>query len=234
MAKEWFVMQDGKAVGPMSTDKLKALSGAGRINQDSLISDRSDGPWHPAMKVKGLVLAAPASTSQEAKIPQMQSPPPPTTASRVSRVSEPVEKAKTERIVWSGHPSHITNIKTFIVCGLFCWLIVPVFVALWRYLVVRTSRYELTNQRFRSSHGVLARATDELELYRIKDTTFSQTLFQRFFGLATVSMTTSDSSALTVEIDSIPAAKAKELRESIRTFVEELRDRKRVREMDFN
>jgi len=93
--------------------------------------------------------------------------------------------------------------------------------------------YELTTQRFKVSHGVLSRRTDELELYRVKDTSFSQDLFQRIFGLASVIMTTSDASTPTVAIHSIGASQAKNLREQIRAFTEELRDRKRVREVDY-
>jgi len=135
--------------------------------------------------------------------------------------------------VWSGRPSQITNIKTFILCGLFCWLIVPLFVAGWRWLVIRCITYELTTQRFKVSHGVLTRRTDELELYRVKDTSYSQSLFERSFGLASIQMTTSDLSNPAVTIKAIGAAQANQLREQIRTLTEELRDRKRVREIDY-
>jgi uncharacterized membrane protein YdbT with pleckstrin-like domain len=139
----------------------------------------------------------------------------------------------TERAVWSGRPSQITNIKTFILCGLFCWLVIPVFVAAWRWLVIQCIGYELTTQRLKVSHGVLSRRIDELELYRVKDTSFSQSFFQRIFGLASILMTTSDLSSPSVTIYSIAAPQAKQLREHIRTLTEELRDRKRVREVDY-
>jgi hypothetical protein len=46
-------------------------------------------------------------------------------------------------------------------------------------------------------------------------------------------MSSSDTSTPQTSIESIPAGKAKELREEIRNLVEELRDRKRVREIDY-
>lgn len=141
--------------------------------------------------------------------------------------------ARIETQVWTGRPSQIANLGAFIWCGLLCWLVIPIFVAIWRYLLVRTMRYELTNQRFRVTSGVLARRTDELELYRVKDSEFSQTLFQRLFGLGTIVMATSDESSPVAVIASIPASRAKELREEIRNLVEDLRDRKRVREVDY-
>lgn len=144
-----------------------------------------------------------------------------------------VPSKRTETQVWTGRPSQVANLGAFVWCGLLLWLVIPIFVAIWRYLLVRTMRYELTTQRFRFSHGVLSRRTDELELYRVKDSEFSQTLFQRLFGLGTIAMATSDESSPLAIIESIPASHAKELREQIRNLVEDLRDRKRVREIDY-
>lgn len=141
--------------------------------------------------------------------------------------------ARIETQVWTGRPSQIANLGAFVWCGLLCWLVVPILVAIWRYLLVRTMTYELTSQRFRVSHGVLSRRTDELELYRVKDSEFRQTLFQRLFGLGTIAMATSDESSPLAIIESIPARRAKELREQIRNLVEDLRDAKRVREIDY-
>ena len=157
-------------------------------------------------------------------------------ATRRASPSEAVAQPPTSRVeteVWSGSPSQIVNLGGFIMCTLLCWLVIPIFVAFWRYLLVRSMRYELTTQRFRVTYGVLARTTEELELYRVKDSEFSQTLFQRLFGLGTIAMATSDESTPLALIACIPAGRAKELREQIRNLVEELRDRKRVREIDY-
>ncbi len=145
--------------------------------------------------------------------------------------AQPSTKVETQ--VWTGRPSQIVNLGGFIWCALLCWLVIPILVAIWRYLLVRTMTYELTTQRFRVTHGVVARRTDELELYRVKDSEFSQTLFQRLFGLGTIAMATSDESSPLAVIACIPASRAKELREQIRNLVEDLRDRKRVREIDY-
>ena len=53
------------------------------------------------------------------------------------------------------------------------------------------------------------------------------------FGLGTIAMATSDESTPLAIIACIPASRAKELREEIRNLVEDLRDRKRVREIDY-
>lgn len=229
MAKDWYVLQDGRVLGPYSSEKLKSMAFDGRVKSTSEVGNDRSGPWHPVVKLKGLTFQAEISNSRDAEVP-------PQIRQAVAESVTPTNtspKHNHERDIWTGRPSQITNLRTFILCGLFCWLFVPVFIAVWRYLVVRTIRYELTSQRFRVSWGVLFRKTEELELYRVKDTAFSQSFFQLIFGLATVSMSSSDTSTPQTSIESIPAGKAKELREEIRNLVEELRDRKRVREIDY-
>ena len=136
-----------------------------------------------------------------------------------------------ERDVWSGTPSQVVNLPTFIVCVLLFFLVVPVFYALWRWLVVKMTKYELTTERLRTRYGVLNKKTDELELYRVRDYNFDQPFFLRLFSLGNVILQTSDRSHPTVVIRAIPAGE--QLREQIRTHVEACRVAKRVREVDF-
>jgi hypothetical protein len=37
-----------------------------------------------------------------------------------------------EETIWRGTSSQLKNLGLFILCGLFCWLIVPIFIALTR------------------------------------------------------------------------------------------------------
>jgi membrane protein YdbS with pleckstrin-like domain len=137
-----------------------------------------------------------------------------------------------EETLWTGRPSQIVNLVSFILCSLTCWLIIPLFVALQNWLTIRCMSYELTNQRFRIMRGVLSRRIDELELYRVKDTSLVQPFFLRLFARANIVMITSDASTPRVTIEAIRYEDATRLRETIRLHVEELRDRKRVREID--
>ena len=166
---------------------------------------------------------------------------------------------KAEKEVWTGRPSQLTNIRAYVGCGLLCilgivgisllsgkigisnviigiliWLPLTLCFALYRWLRVRCLSYELTNQRLRLHEGILTRRTEEMELYRVKDTAFSQTLFERVFGLGTIHLTTSDASNPEVDLASIPVGNAREVRERIRALTEQLRSKKRVREVDWN
>lgn len=136
-----------------------------------------------------------------------------------------------EREIWSGTPSQVVNLGVFIVCILLFFLVIPLFYALWRWLVVKFTKYELTTERLRTRYGVLNRKTDELELYRVRDYKLDQPLFLRLFSLGNLILTTSDKSHPVVVIRAIP--NGEQLREMLRTHVEACRVAKRVREVDF-
>lgn len=152
-----------------------------------------------------------------------------------------------EDVIWKGRPSQWVNFMVFLVCGLvalagaacaiwlwsWCWLIiVPVLLwAGWKFLEVQFRVYEMTAERLRLYEGVLNQTIDEVELYRVKDMTIERPFWLRIVGLSTLTLITSDRSHPDLDIEAIKGAM--ELRDQMRTLVEGLRDKKRVREMDF-
>lgn len=113
----------------------------------------------------------------------------------------------------------------------FVALIIPVVYMIWKYLVVRTSIFELTSERLRITKGIFNQQIDEIELYRVKDSQMVRPWWMRLTGLASIIMETSDRSMATLIIPAVPGGA--EIRELLRKNVEIQRDRKRVREMDF-
>lgn len=110
-------------------------------------------------------------------------------------------------------------------------LVIPVIWMLWKYLTVRCQRYELTTERLKIVHGVINQHIDEVELYRVKEVLMVRPWWMRITGLATLQLETSDRSLPQLVV---PAVKGgAELREQLRKQVEFQRDRKRVRETDF-
>ena len=153
---------------------------------------------------------------------------------------------ETETPLWKGTPSQWLNIGPFSMALLFAAGIAvggiffpPAFAALifplawmvWRYLVIRCEIYELTSQRLRISHGVFNQKIDEIELYRVKDVLVERKWWMRILNLGSLHLETSDRSLPQVTIPAIP--NAIDLRESLRKEVEAVRDKKRVRELDF-
>lgn len=156
-----------------------------------------------------------------------------------------------ETTFWKGSPSQWLNIGTFgvaitlaaiiifasVVSGpaaplVLIALVLPLGYALWRYFVVRCQTFELTNERLRITKGVINQSIDEVELYRVKDILVERKWWMRLTGLGSVHLETSDRSLPHVDIPAIRDCIG--LREALRTKVEAMRDRKRVREMDFD
>lgn len=152
-----------------------------------------------------------------------------------------------ENTLWKGSPSQWLNIGPFTgalllaigiaIGGVFFFpvlaaLILPLGYMIWKFLVVRTQVFELTSERLRITRGVINQQVDEIELYRVKDSLLVRTWWMRMTGLATIQLETSDRSMPNLEIPAISGGM--EMREILRKQVESQRDKKRVREMDFD
>jgi uncharacterized membrane protein YdbT with pleckstrin-like domain len=152
-----------------------------------------------------------------------------------------------EKSLWKGSPSQWLNLGPFaaalvlaggiVVGGAFfplAWvgLLLPVGYMLWRYLTVRTEVFELTSERLRITRGIVNQRIDEIELYRVKDSQMVRPWWMRLTGLASIMLETSDRTLHHLAIPAIHGGV--ELRELLRHHVELQRDRKRVRETDFD
>ncbi len=135
-----------------------------------------------------------------------------------------------EEIVWRGTSSQWKNWGLFVLCALLCWLIVPIFIALARYLQTKCKIYELTTERLKITEGVFSKVTDTLELYRVKDIETRQPFLYRMFGVENVQMNTSDTSSPFIFLEAIPCSVG--LADRIRNQVEIIRQQKGVREID--
>jgi uncharacterized membrane protein YdbT with pleckstrin-like domain len=135
-----------------------------------------------------------------------------------------------EETVWGGSSSQWKNLGIFILCGLFCWLIVPIFIALARYLQTKCKIYELTTERLKITEGVFSKVTDTLELYRVKDLETRQPFLHRLAGIENIQINTSDVSTPFVLVEAIPTNVG--FGDKLRNQVEVIRTQKRVRELD--
>ena len=134
--------------------------------------------------------------------------------------------AAEETTLWTGRPSQVTNMGYFIAC----LLIIPIPFAFWKWLETRFQVYELTSERLRYSHGIFNRHTEELELYRVKDSTLVQPFFLRMFSLGNIVLDTSDRTTPQFTLHAVDDPQA--VREQLRACVESQRTQKRVREID--
>ncbi len=135
-----------------------------------------------------------------------------------------------EETVWRGRSSQWKNFGVYLLCGLFCWLIVPIFIALARYLQTKCKIYELTSERLKITQGVFSKVTDTLELYRVKDLETRQPFLYRLAGVENIQINTSDLTTPFVFVEAIPSSVG--FADKLRNQVEIIRQQKRVRELD--
>lgn len=135
-----------------------------------------------------------------------------------------------EETIWTGHSSQWKNLGTFVICGILSPLIVPIFIALWKWLEVKTREYKVTSERLLTKSGVFSKTTDTLELYRVRDLRVTQPFWLRLFNLENIELTTTDESTPLLVIDYMPASVG--LADKLRSAVEVCRVAKRVREID--
>ena len=164
-----------------------------------------------------------------------------------------------EKKVWSGTSSQIINLGVYILCGLafavllaamirfwpelqrlgsaaqvpaFLVVLSPLGYALFKVILIKSLRYEITSERIMVNSGVFSKKTSTMELYRVKDYSLEAPFFYRLFHLGNIHITTSDKTTPQLTLKAIH--NAKKLLDDIRIHVEQRRDLKRVREVDFD
>ena len=89
------------------------------------------------------------------------------------------------------------------------------------------TRYALSEDRLFLSVGLLSIKDDEVLLYRVRDISSSRSLWQRLFGVGTVTVVSSDKSMPMLVLKNIKRPMA--VKELIHNQVEEMKIRRRMR-----
>ena len=156
-----------------------------------------------------------------------------------------------ERIIFKGNPSPVTILGTvvlsvvlFLAIGvgliyfrnhlppnnaryaLFALLLIPIFIFMSKWGLLSFISYEITSERIKVIRGIMSKRTDELELYRAKDTSLIEPFLYRMFGVGNIVIVTNDTTTPTLELKGLKNANA--IREQLRTSIEECRQRKRT------
>jgi uncharacterized membrane protein YdbT with pleckstrin-like domain len=131
-----------------------------------------------------------------------------------------------ETPLWTGSSSQWKNFWAFALC----LLVIPIPWAIWRYLKVHCRVYKLTSERLLITSGVFNKASESLELYRIRDLQTRQPFLLRVVGLENIQLITTDASTPELILDCIP--KSAGLPDQLRKYIEICREAKRVRSID--
>lgn len=117
----------------------------------------------------------------------------------------------------------------------FGWLIAIVWIGVallvvMLYLLVRTTRYQLTTERLRVTTGIFSTETDEIELRRVRDFRVVRPFLARLLGLGHVHLISADSTTPRTTLRAV--RNPDELQTTIRRIVQRLYKRHGVREID--
>lgn len=161
-----------------------------------------------------------------------------------------------EQLVWEGNPSQWINFKAYLGSFLFAigiiplilfgweyiepyakyiipiWILLPILYAVWTWIMTKHIHYELTSQRIFLKTGIFSITTNQIELYRVKDLRIEEPFWLRLVNLANIVLQTSDKSVPELVMPAI--GDGRNLSNILREHIEEARDKKRVREVDYD
>lgn len=89
------------------------------------------------------------------------------------------------------------------------------------------TRYALSDDRLFLETGLLSTKCDEILLYRVRDISLSISLWQRIFGVGTVTISSSDKTLPVLELKNVKAPR--DTKETIHEAVEEMKLSRRMR-----
>jgi uncharacterized membrane protein YdbT with pleckstrin-like domain len=104
-----------------------------------------------------------------------------------------------EDIIWEGRPTW----RAWPVRWVLGWLLLPVLVGGILLLLV-WMRTRSTRWRIESERGLLSKRVDTLELWRVRDVEFRQSLLDRIAGVSSLFVTAHDGSQPVLEVRGAP------------------------------
>ncbi len=166
-----------------------------------------------------------------------------------------MDPIKNERAVFKGHPSSVTFLGTFLFClflmavilvglgffwdrftddrmkfGMLALILIPLGIIFVKWLLLKATLYEITSERIKIKRGILSKRTDELELYRVKDTSLIEPFLFRMFSVGNIVVVTADSTTPTLNL--VGVKNASQVREELRKNVESCRMSKGTRTLE--
>lgn len=94
------------------------------------------------------------------------------------------------------------------------------------YLKAKSNLLKITSERIVWTYGLISKTDEEIELIRIKDTSYSQDIISRIAGIGMVTIISTDTSSPRF---TFPTENPKEMREKIRSLVRAEKDRRGIR-----
>jgi uncharacterized membrane protein YdbT with pleckstrin-like domain len=114
------------------------------------------------------------------------------------------EDGKAEEIIWEGAPTW----RVWAARWITGWVLLPVLVGaillVQVWMRTRSTRWKLTSRRVETERGFLSKRVDTLELWRIRDVEFRQSMIDRLAGVSTLLITAHDGATPALEVRGAP------------------------------
>lgn len=183
------------------------------------------------------------------------STPAPSVGRAISAAPSDADPPAPEIMIWQGGPSQWLGFRTYfltlivltlMIAGTWAihhftsWRVAWVWTlaaaalgllpALVRWAAIASVRYTLTSERLLTTSGLMTQRTDELELYRVRDTFLLRPVWGRLLNYGHITIKSSDLSSPELTLVAVP--KPQQLHDRIRQQVEQMRQTKQVHELD--
>ena len=113
-----------------------------------------------------------------------------------------------EETIWEGRPTWRAWASRWIAGWVLLPLLVGVYLLLSVWIRTRSTRWKVTSRRIESETGFLTKRVDTLELWRIRDVEFRQSLTDRMAGVSSLVITAHDDGSPVLEVRGAPGNRA--------------------------
>jgi uncharacterized membrane protein YdbT with pleckstrin-like domain len=118
------------------------------------------------------------------------------------------DSGSAEEVIWEGRPTWRAWAMQWIAGWLLLPVLVGVFLLVRVWMRTRSRRWKLTSRRIETETGLLSKRIDTLELWRVRDVEYSQSLVERMVGIASLRITAHDGALPALEVHGAPADRA--------------------------
>jgi uncharacterized membrane protein YdbT with pleckstrin-like domain len=109
-----------------------------------------------------------------------------------------------EDVIWEGGPTWRAWAGRWIAGWVLLPVVVGAFLLLSVWIRMRSRRWKLTSRRIEIETGLFSKRVDTLELWRVRDVEFRQSLMDRITGVSSIQVTAHDGSLPALDIRGLP------------------------------
>lgn len=112
-----------------------------------------------------------------------------------------------EQVIWQGGASWRAWAGTWILGWVLLPLLIGAFLLMSVWMKTKGVRWKVTSRRIEREAGVLSKRVDAIELWRIRDVEYRQSILDRIFGVSSLVVTAQDGALPFLEIRGMPASR---------------------------